>query len=160
MKSNIGRIVDLNIKKNVIKNDKFHNIFDNILGIFKKDMYNEITYNKQALRDLYEQEISEDLKKELGAEGSNIEQICQELQDNITKDLSNEIDYFKNEMENQINNAISKKNEIERILDNTQEMEERRQEIEEKKLTLQKISNDVASFCDGWCCLRQEQMEV
>ena len=84
------------------------------------------------------------------------------LQDNITKakDLSNEIDYFKNEMENQINNAISKKNEIERILDNTQEMEERRQEIEEKKLTLQKISNDVASFCDGWCCLRQEQMEV
>ena len=160
LKSNIGRIVDLNIKKNVIKNDKFHNIFDNILGIFKKDMYNEITYNKQALRDLYEQEISEDLKKELGAEGSNIEQICQELQDNITKDLSNEIDYFKNEMENQINNAISKKNEIERILDNTQEMEERRQEIEEKKLTLQKISNDVASFCDGWCCLRQEQMEV
>ena len=160
LKSNIGRIVDLNIKKNVIKNDKFHNIFDNILGIFKKDMYNEITYNKQALRDLYEQEISEDLKKELGAEGSNIEQICQELQDNITKDLSNEIDYFKNEMENQINNAISKKNEIERILDNTQEMEERRQEIEEKKLTLQKISNDVASFCDGWRCLRQEQMEV
>lgn len=160
LKSNIRGIVDSNIKKNVIKNDKFHNIFDNILGIFKKDMYNEITYNKQALRDLYEQEISEDLKKELGAEGSNIEQICQELQDNITKDLSNEIDYFKNEMENQINNAISKKNEIERILDNTQEMEERRQEIEEKKLTLQKISNDVASFCDGWCCLRQEQMEV
>lgn len=160
LKSNIRGIVDSNIKKNVIKNDKFHNIFDNILGIFKKDMYNEITYNKQALRDLYEQEISEDLKKELGAEGSNIEQICQELQDNITKDLSNEIDYFKKEMEDQINNAISKKNEIERILDNTQEMEERRQEIEEKKLTLQKISNDVASFCDGWRCLRQEQMEV
>lgn len=160
LKENIRRIVDSNIQKKVIKDDKFHNIFDNILGIFKKDMYNEITYNKQALIDLYEQEISEDLKKQLGAEGSNIEQICQELQDNITKDLGNEIDYFKKEMENQINNAISKKNEIERILDNTQEMEERRKEIEEKKLTLQKISNSVASFCDGWRCLRQEQMEV
>lgn len=58
-------------------------------------------------------------------------------------------------MENQISNAVSKEKEIEKLFDDTKELEERKKEIEGKRITLQKISNNIAVFCDAWKCLRQ-----
>lgn len=141
--------------KKIIKDNMFHNVFDNILGMFKKDMYNAITYKKDAVIQFYDKEIREEIKKELSSNDSGIEEICQKIQSEFIEYLSNIIDYFKKEMENQISNAVSKEKEIEKLFDDTKELEERKKEIEGKRITLQKISNNIAVFCDAWKCLRQ-----
>lgn len=118
-------------------------------------MYNAITYKKDAVIQFYDKEIREEIKKELSSNDSGIEEICQKIQSEFIEYLSNIIDYFKKEMENQISNAVSKEKEIEKLFDDTKELEERKKEIEGKRITLQKISNNIAVFCDAWKCLRQ-----